>query len=153
MVHPILSGLHKPTVLLFQPILQGELDALRELVSRECLQRCLDQSWAERPAVGPLFRQYPHETLCISASSPRIEFDAVRDREARSLVDVATQTYQRQIDSLGDAAIISADPQVVRDYNSSKKALIAYNRLVINKYRSISPQKFRELWQKADDAR
>jgi len=145
-VHPIMSGLHKPTVLLFQPILQGDMDALRELVSRECLQRCLDQSWPERPAVGPLFRQYSHETVRTSASSPPVAFDVVRECEARSLVDVATQTYQCQIDSLGDAAISSADPQVVRNYNASKKALIAYNRLVISKYRSIPPKNFRQLW-------
>lgn len=139
--HPLMSGIMKPCVLLFQPVLQLNADGSLTGISQEDLDHCLANSWSGRNGVGPLFRQFVEKTVQIDPDDHPIEFDSVSLREARRMVDIATQAYGLQNESIADDNYVGP-ASYVAPLIAARKAFVQFNRRTISMFRSMSPEDY-----------
>jgi hypothetical protein len=105
MTHPIMSGLMKSSVTIFQPIIQPNADGSITTLTRDDIDYYLRHAWPGRNGLGSLYRQFPHETVEIQfphetveigSEYPPLEFDSITLAEARRGVDLASQAYGLQ---------------------------------------------------------
>jgi hypothetical protein len=98
--HPIMSGIMKSSVTLFQPILQPNFDGSMTAITRRDLDYHLKHAWPGRNNLGPLCRQFLHGTVEIEPDDPSLEFDSISLAEARRAIDLASQAYSVQNESI-----------------------------------------------------
>lgn len=107
--HPIMSGLMKSSVTIFQPIIQPNFDGSITALTQADIDYHLRRAWIGRNGVGPLYRQFLHRTVEISSGDPPLDFDSITIAEAHRAIDLATQAYRLQNVSSRD------DPKVYDD--------------------------------------
>jgi hypothetical protein len=96
LAHPVMAGLMKSCVTLFQPIMQRDKDGTFAHIPQDQYQYVAQNGWDSRIGQGPLYRQFAGQTLRINADDPPIEFDSILADEARRAIDIATQAYWLQ---------------------------------------------------------
>ncbi len=141
LTHPIMSGIMKPCVLLFQPVLQSNADGSLTGISRHDFEHCLANSWAGRNGVGPLFRQFVGETELIGPDDPPLEFDSVSLTEANRMIDIATQAYSLQNDSVANDRYRGKRAQV-QSATAMKKKFARLNRKTMIAIRNLKPEEY-----------
>ena len=95
--HPIMDGLAKASVLLFQPIVQVDVNGELAGVDSDEEDRFLSTNqWPNHEGAGPLFRQYVASTARIGPTDAPIEFDSILARECRPASHIFTQAYDLQ---------------------------------------------------------
>jgi len=98
--HPIMSGLMKSSVTVFQPILQPNADGSMTALTSSDIDYHLKHAWPGRNNLGPLYRQFLDETVEIGSDDPPLEFDSITLVEARRAIDLASQAYSVQNESV-----------------------------------------------------
>jgi len=134
----------KSCVTLFQPVLQ--LDANGGLVGRTQADVTyhLKHAWPGRNGLGPLVRQFAHGSVEIDEDGPPLEFDSISRAEANRPLDIATQAYSLQNDSIrggpttfDDGSPFTGDPHM--------KDLTEENTAVLRTLRNMPPEQYAEL--------
>jgi hypothetical protein len=148
-VHPPLGGLIKSCVTLYQPILQKEFDGSYSGVPTEMLEYCLRSQWRDRGGVGPLFRQFSGQTQRIDQNDPLIEFDSVRDNEARRLSDIAAQAYTLLNESVARDTYIYEDGTRTGSREEFMNLLAKLNTRTANALRKMTPGKYKQMMEEA----
>jgi hypothetical protein len=136
--HPIMLGVMKSCVTLFQPIIQ---DGSRQAIHPGDFQYHLLNAWPDRVNAGPLFRQFNAETVQINADDAPIEFDSVTLKESNRTIDIATQAYSLQNESVERDTIIGED-RSVEPNSEFMKGAARYNRKVLQMMRSTTPEQY-----------
>jgi hypothetical protein len=108
-VHPIMFGLMKASVTIFQPVIQLNVDRSVTALSQADIDYHLQRAWPGRNGLGPLYRQFLGETIEVGPEDRPLEFDSITLAEARRAIDLGTQAYQVQNES------IRRDPTVYDD--------------------------------------
>jgi len=142
--HPILCGLMKSSVTLFQPVLQPNIDGSVTALTRDDINHHLQRAWPGRNGLGPLYRQFVHETVEISADDPPLEFDSITLAEAHRAIDLGTQAYNFQNES------IRRDPTTYDDGTSYyggaiMKRYAKENTLLMHAIRSLPQETYNDL--------
>jgi hypothetical protein len=143
--HPIIRpALHKPSVLLCQPIMQRPADG-GEFVG---VPAGFDSFFAEHTlppylsGKGVLFRQHVDGAEVISDMDQPIDFDSIAGRECRTRAELVAQVYEVQC-RLQEALPASAESaEVLRDYRKGMKMLYGLNKRV-SKYLRAEGRKVR----------
>lgn len=145
-IHPIMSGLMKPCVLICQPVLlQEHADGSLTGLSEGDLEHCLSNSWPGRNGVGQLFRQFRGSTIQIGPDDEEVIFDSVSDEEARRTVDIATQAYSLQNESVRGDKYESSDSVVIEFQKRQNKENLRFNRKILKTLRSMTPNEYKKL--------
>ncbi len=152
-IHPARPGLMKSCVTLHQPILQSQVDGSYSGVPEDMLTDCARHQWRDRIGIGPLFRQFKGVTRRIGPDGPRIEFDSVLDSEARRMIDIATQAYTLQNDSIMRDTYIYEDGTYMGDKEALMISLARANTKTANVFRKIAPERYNQIMQDAADRR
>jgi hypothetical protein len=126
--HPIMSGIMKPCVLLFQPVLQKPDDSRAD-------------TWPGRDRVGPLFRQFANRTEQIGPHDEPLEFDSVSLAEANRTVDIGTQAYCLQNKSVSDDQYVGEPPDVAA-MKAARKSFVRWNRKIMVAIRRMTPDEY-----------
>jgi hypothetical protein len=154
--HPIMKKrLHKPSVLLFQPIMQArneirpitqadfpppkESGFLREFSSFDSF--LAEHTIPPYPSgKGILFRQYSDSVEAVGDMSQTMEFDSVIGRECKSTYELFAQVYEFQnfVQNLFKAAAESGE--LKRNYLNAVKMATRENSKVSRKLRQLSNQ-------------
>jgi hypothetical protein len=142
--HPVMPGLMKSCVTLFQPVLQLDADGGLAGRTQADVDYHLERAWPGRNGLGPLVRQFTHETVEICEDGPPIEFDSVSLAEANRAVDIATQAYSFQNESIrtdpttfDDGSRFTSDPNM--------KILAKENTAVLRTLRNMPSERYAEL--------
>jgi hypothetical protein len=143
--HPVMNGIMKPCVLLFQPVLQLSANGSLTGVSRDDFEYCLANSWPNRNGVGPLFRQFTDRTVQIGPDDPPLEFDSVSHKEASRAIDIATQAYALQNESVANDSYVG-HTDYVKSAKANRKEFIRYNCKTMTLLRNMSPEKYARFW-------
>jgi hypothetical protein len=98
--HPIMSGLMKSSVTIFQPIIQPNFDGSITALTRHDIDFHLRHAWPGRNGLGPLYRQFLGETVEIGSGGLPLDFDSISLEEANRAVDLASQAYSLQNESV-----------------------------------------------------
>ena len=133
--HPVIRKIMKPCVLVCQPIVQPNADG--------SLTGFSQKAWPGRNGVGPLFRQFKGNTIQIGPDDEDIAFDTVSNDEARRTVDIATQAYSFQNESVARDEYESADLATVEHCKMQNKDNLAFNRRALKILRSMTPEEYK----------
>ncbi len=142
--HPVMTGLMKSCVTLFQPVLQ--LDANGSLVGRtqDDVEYHLQHAWPGRNGLGPLIRQFAGKSIEIGSEDAPLEFDSVSLSEAKGTVDIATQAYslqnesiRRDPDTFDDGSRFDADPPMKVYAKENTAVLRALRQLPLEQYNEL----------------
>lgn len=136
--HPIMSGLMKSCVTVFQPFVQ---DGTQGAMHPDDFQYHLLNAWPDRLNAGPLFRQFNGETVKIAEDGAPLEFDSVSLEEARRMVDIATQAYSLQNESIERDTIVSEDG-VTQPNSEFMRTAARFNRKTLLIFRSTTPEQY-----------
>ncbi|MEJ1962934.1 MAG: hypothetical protein WDO56_15855 [Gammaproteobacteria bacterium] len=150
--HPIVPGLMKSCVTLFQPVLQADHEGSLAAVDQSDVDYHMQRAWPGRNALGPLIRQFSNESVQLNPDGALLDFDSVSDTEANRTVDIATQAYSLQNRS------IETDPRSYEDGGSVSndgviKAFVKENTKTLHVLRNLTPEQLKEAWAKAIEAR
>jgi len=142
--HPIMSGLMKSSVTVFQPIIQHNVDGSVTGLTQSDIDYHLRRAWPGRNGLGSLYRQLSHRTVEIGPDNAPLEFDSITHAEANRAIDLGSQAYSLQNES------IRGDPRTYGDGTSyegqSMMGLYAKeNTLVMNAIRSMPQDTYNEL--------
>jgi hypothetical protein len=148
-VHPVLGGLMKSCVTLFQPIVQRHIDGTFGGMPHDMVADCAVNQWHDRVGIGPLFRQLNGETRRIDPDSPAIEFDSVLAHEARRAIDIATQAYSLQNDSIENDTYIYDDGTQMSDRERLMLTLARINTKTMKTLRRMPPEKYAQIMREA----
>lgn len=98
--HPIMSGLMKSSVTLFQPIIQPNVDGSVTSMTQDDVTYHLKRAWPGRNGLGPLYRQFLDQTVEVSSDDSLFEFDSITIAEAHRAIDLGSQAYSLQNESI-----------------------------------------------------
>jgi hypothetical protein len=146
--HPILSGLYKPSVLIFQPIVQLTVDGSLVGLSDDQLDHIKQNSWPGKSNAGILFRQYKNKTVKIFPDSAPIEFDSIIGNESKRAVDIYTQVYQLQNRYSKEDIFVSTNPEKIKAHKEEIKIGKRNNRKTLQILRSMSKEQMDAAWGK-----
>lgn len=141
--HPVIRKIVKPCVLVCQPIVQPNADGSLTGFSQKDFDYCLNKAWPGRNGVGPLFRQFKGNTIQIGPDDEDIAFDTVSNDEARRTVDIATQAYSFQNESVARDEYESADLATVEHCKMQNKDNLVFNRRALKILRSMTPEEYK----------
>jgi hypothetical protein len=144
--HPVMRGLMKSCVTLTQPVLQTNFDGSITALTDDDIDYHLQHAWPGRNGLGPLFRQFSQETVEVSSDSDLIEFDGVSDREANRTVDIATQAYSFQNESVRMDSRIFEDGEMLND-GGFMKACIRENTKYLHILRNLPQERYEQAWR------
>jgi hypothetical protein len=144
--HPVMSGVMKPCVLLFQPVVMRMLDGGVGPVTREDFDHCLKQAWPARSGLGPVFRQFSDRTIQIGAEDPPIEFDSISKKEARMVRDLTLQAYSLQNASVEGHSYVG-DAEKVSEAESHRAVQVRYNRKAVKMLKGLSREQYLKVWE------
>lgn len=142
--HPIMSGLMKSSVTIFQPIIQSNVDGSITALTQSDIDYHLRHAWPGRNGLGPLYRQFLHGTMEVGPEDPPLEFDSITFAEAHRAIDLGSQAYSLQNES------IRRDPQTYDDganYEGERtmKLYAKENTLVMRAIRRMPQEIYNEL--------
>jgi hypothetical protein len=135
-IHPVMPGLMKSCVTLFQPIMHMTPDGSYSGLSASDSEYCFRNSWPNRMAVGALFRQFKCETVRIDADHPALEFDSVLGRECNRAIDIAAQAYTFQNESVRRDTSLGEDGTIQAANSAFMKRCTQLNTRVSSKLRN-----------------
>jgi len=95
-----MPGLMKSSVTIFQPIIQANADGSVTALTRRDVDFHMQHAWPGRNGLGPLYRQFPGETVEIGSEDLPLNFDSISYKEANRTIDLATQAYSLQNESV-----------------------------------------------------
>jgi hypothetical protein len=150
--HPIMSGLMKSCVTIFQPIIQHNADYSVTSLNQADVEYHMRHAWPGRNGLGPLVRQFSKKSIRVNPNDPGLEFDAVTLSEANRTQDIATQAYSFQNES------IRLDPRSYDDGTRYEGAEVAElfareNVAVMQAIRSMSPEQNKKEREKLEARR
>ena len=148
-VHPVIPQLMKSCVTLCQPILQRQVDGSNSGVPSEMLTETLRSQWRDRPGIGPLFRQFKAETERVDPGDPPIEFDSVSIREANRAIDIATQAYSLQNESISSDTYTYEDGTPMNNREAFMSALARINTRTMRIFRTTPKATYEQLMRDA----
>jgi hypothetical protein len=148
--HPIMSGLMKSCVTLFQPIIQ---EGTQEAIRPDDLRYHLLNAWPNRMNTGPLFRQYNGERVQIDEDHEPLKFDSVSLEEARRTVDIATQAYSLQNHSTEVDSVLDESGAIVQPNSEFMRTAARFNRKVLQTLRSTTPEQYTAMRAQIDAER
>lgn len=135
----------KSCVTLFQPVLQVDANGGLAGRTQADVDYHMQRPWPGRNGLGPLVRQFSHDSVEIDEDGPPIEFDSVSLAEANRAVDLATQAYSLQNESIriepttfDDGSAVITDP--------SMKTLAKENTAMLRALREMTPERYAELF-------
>ena len=135
--HPIMSGIAKPCVLLFQPVLQLNGDGSFAGIAESDLDHCLANSWPGRKGLGPLFRQFADKTAVIGTRTTSVEFDTVSTSKAKPMREIVAQAYSLQNKSVRDDRYVGQGGNVASTVAATKQ-FVRFNLKTISALRNSS---------------
>lgn len=145
-VHPVMSGLAKPCVLLFQPVLASFADGGVGPITREDFDHCLSRTWPGRIGAGPLFRQLKSHTIQLDSADSSIEFDSVTGGECWRAIDLALQAYVLQNTAIGgDRYVGSCDAVAAAEKRRNEQR--RFNLGLAHRMRSLTREQYLGYWK------
>jgi hypothetical protein len=91
--HPLLHGLFKASVTLFQPAIHALGEALTPPQQRDYERYCAEKHSPTNPDLGPLFQSRPRHTHEVAWTDTAIEFDSITGSEGKTFRDTMGQVY------------------------------------------------------------
>jgi hypothetical protein len=152
-VHPVFPGLMKSCVTLCQPVVQREIDGSYSGVPRAMLIETLRNQWRDRPGMGPLFRQFNAETKRVNPGDPLIEFDSVSIHEANRAIDIATQAYSLQNESISKDTYLYEDGTPMSNREAFMSMLARINTRTMRSFRTTPQATYEQLMREAAERR
>jgi len=134
--HPIIRpALHKPSVLLCQPIMQraaGTAGGTEFLGNPSVLDSFLAQHTLPPylSGKGVLFRQHADRVEVISDMEQPIEFDSIEGGESRTRYELVAQVYETQCRIQEQLEVSAASREVLKNYRKQMKLLYGLNKRV-----------------------
>ena len=136
--HPILrKPLHKPSVLLMQPVLQVPLDELER--SGYSIDSAYIQAHSVDGRAGILLRQFADRVHSIENLGESIEFDRIVGRDCWPLYDLIAQVYEHQNELQSQYQLASKDARRLRRFTRLVKLLMRANTATASYLRSQPP--------------
>lgn len=137
--HPIMPGLMKSCVTVFQPIIQ---EGSQQIMHPDDFRYHLCNAWPDRANTGPLFRQFNGETVQINEDGEPLAFDSVSLKEARRTVEIATQAYSLQNESVARDTYQTEDGCIVRPNSEFMRTAARFNRKTLQMLRSTTGEQY-----------
>jgi len=141
--HPVMSKLMKSCVTIFQPVLQSNADGSITALTQKDIDYHLDHAWPGRNGLGPLYRQLSGETREISYDDAPLGFDSISPNETNRAVDIATQAYELQNESVRMDPRTFVDGAKLQD-GGFMKACVKENGKIMHAIRNMSTEKYEE---------
>jgi hypothetical protein len=145
--HPIMPGLMKSCATVFQPIIH---EGSQRVMHSGDFQYHLLNSWPDRANIGPLFRQFDGETIQIDEDGEPLVFDSVSLKEARRTINIATQAYSLQNESVTRDPILDEDGCVVRPNSGFMRTAAQFNRKKLTMLRGTTPEQYAAMREQID---
>lgn len=146
-IHPVMSDIAKPCVLLFQPVLARFADGGVGPITREDFDHCLSRAWPGRNGAGPLFRQYRSHIVELDSESSPIEFDSVAGGEYRRVMDLTLQAYALQNASVScDRYVGGCDAVAAAEKRRDEQR--RFNLGFAHRMRSLTREEYLGAWKK-----
>lgn len=133
-ISPVMPGLMKSCVTLFQPIIQPNFDGSITALSGEDMNYHLANAWPGRNNVGPLVRQFRGHAEMVDPEGPAIEFDEVSLAESNTALDIAMEAYRLQIVSSESDSDRYDDETPVPGMKEGRRRTAAWNRATMKAY-------------------
>jgi len=133
--HPLITTpIFKPSVHLFQPIMQADTQRMFQggyLGAENLFDSYLsDMTIFERPNQGVLFSQQPAGVEVLNELEGMVEYQNVTKREARSLYEILAQVYDLQNYCHRLVSPMSSDAEILKQHQKTNKMLLNQNRLL-----------------------
>jgi hypothetical protein len=127
--HPVLPGLHKPVVMLFQPILHAGADGTVIGQPEDAESYTARHLWnGERR--GCLFRQFQDGTVPICQRGDPVPFDRVVGPDIATMRQIVASIYLLQGNTTATERFRSADPARLRTFKSNLRSARRMNRVL-----------------------
>lgn len=139
--HPIMSGLMKSCVTVFQPIIQTNIDGSVTSLKRADVDYHMEHAWPGRNGLGPLVRQFGKKTIRVHCDDDGLEFDSVSIREANRTQDIVTQAYSLQNESIRMDARTYDDGQEYEGYKDME-IFARENTIAMEAIRATTPEQY-----------
>lgn len=138
----VMKGLPKAAVTLYQPVLQCDLEGGPMPMGRHDIEYCRSNAWPGRATLGPLLRQLSSHTVRVGQGDICIEFDSISMREANRAVDIATQAYYLQVESVRNERRVASNQALLDSHSALVREAIKLNRKTAGILRSLSPDDY-----------
>lgn len=143
--HPIMSGLMKSSVMLFQPILQANADGSVASATQGDIDYHLQRAWPGRNGLGPLYRQFLHKSVEVNSTHDPLRFDSITLAEAHRAIDLASQAYCFQNESVRSDPTSYDDGRTHEDLDEVIKVFTKENTQVMHALRNMPQESYNAL--------
>jgi hypothetical protein len=117
------------------------------------LAEALRNQWGDRPGMGPLFRQFNAETTRVNPGDALIEFDAVSIHESDRTIDIATQAYSLQNESISRDTYVYEDGTTMSNREAFMSTLARINTRTMRIFRTTPQATYERLMREAAERR
>ncbi|WP_161872017.1 HNH endonuclease [Pseudomonas sp. SG-MS2] len=139
--------LHKPSVLLFQPIMQSVISEIDQSITflggNPAVDPYLLASTKQgmQPGVGKIYRQFKDHVSRLDDENAKVEFDTITGSECRPAGQLVSQVYELQTFLQGAYTPLTESLEVRKHWNQRQKLMKQLNRSITKSYINASSPK------------